>query len=287
MDWRFPGYFFPHMYHQSALAMKAQGYAQIRELMSDYGEIPVLWYDGGWLAHGGLHFSMKTGWHGREPGTPGDQGQWLWEPEKLNGMVRELQPDVVINPRSGWQGDFDTHEAGQLYKFLDKNEIQNDRPWEGCDALNDWWSYAPGISEGKNTEHWIRTVSRVICRGGNMMINIGPRGDGSLDPEHVAIFHETGEWIHANSTAIYGTKGGSFEPGAWGGASCRDNEVFLHILQWPEAGLELPDLGTTFSAAEVLADGAAVEFEQSASGIKIQRPEGADSIVTVIRLKTT
>lgn len=285
MDWRFPGYFFPQMYHQSALAMKKQGYAQIRELLTNYDGIPVLWYDGGWLAHGGLHFSMQTGWHGREPGTPGDQGQWLWEPEKLNAMVRELQPDVLINPRSGWQGDFDTHEAGQLYKFLEENRIQNDRPWEGCDALNDWWSHVPGIAEGKDAAHWIRTVSRVVCRGGNMMVNIGPRGDGSLDPDHVAVFQQTGEWIRANGEAIYGTQGGPFEPGDWGGATCRGGDVFLHVLQWPEAGLILPDIGKSFAAAEVLADGSSVAVEQSSDQLKIARPERVDPCVTVVRLQ--
>lgn len=285
MDWRFPGYFFPHMYRRSALAMKEQGYAQIRELMLNYGEIPVLWYDGGWLAHGGLHFSMKTGWHGREPGTPGDQGQWLWEPEKLNAMVRELQSDVLINPRSGWPGDFDTCEAGQLYKFLDENKIQNDRPWEGCDALNEWWSHVPGVQEGRGPDHWIRTVSRVICRGGNMMINIGPRGDGSLDPEHVAVFEKTGQWIHANAEAVYGTRGGPFDPGDWGGASCKGDEVYLHILNWPDEGLELPDTGRVFASAELLTGGAAVPFKQSEKGLWLKRPQTIDPVVTVVRLK--
>jgi alpha-L-fucosidase len=285
MDWRFPGYFFPHMYHKSARAMKQQGYAQVRELMSTYGPIPVLWYDGGWLAHGGLHFSMKTGWHGREPGTPGDQGQWLWEPEKLNAMVRQLQPDVLINPRSGWQGDFDIYEAGQLYEFLDENRIHNDRPWEGCDALNEWWSHVPGIREGKDAAHWIRTVSRVVCRGGNMMVNIGPRGDGSLDPEHVAVFHETGEWIRANGEAIYATQGGPFEPGGWGGATCKGNDIYLHILQWPADGLVLPDIGGRFLAAERLVDGVAVEFEQDGNGIRLARPQYVDPVVTVVQLR--
>jgi alpha-L-fucosidase len=287
MDWRFPGYFFPRMYHQSALAMKAQGYAQVRELMSNYGEIPVLWYDGGWLAHGGLHFSMTTGWHGREPGTPGDQGQWLWEPEKLNTMVRELQPDILINPRSGWQGDFDTYEAGQLYKFLDENKIQYDRPWEGCDALNDWWSYFPGVAEGKEAAHWIRTISRVVCRGGNMMLNIGPKADGSLDPEHVEIFRETGEWIRANGEAIYGTRGGPFEPGEWGGSTCKEDTVFLHILNWPDDGLILSDLGRHFYKAWKLKDGIAVEMNHLDGQFQLKRPSLLDPVVTVIAVQCT
>ncbi len=285
MDWRFPGYFFPRMYHKSALKMKEQGYAQISELMSDYGEIPAVWYDGGWLAHGGLHFSMKTGWHGREPGTPGDQGQWLWEPLKLNTMVRELQPNMLMNPRSGWQGDFDTLEAGQLYKFLDENRIVSERPWEGSDALNQWWGHQSGIAEGKDTAHWIRTLSRVVCRDGVLIMNIGPRGDGSLDPDHVAIFETVGEWVQANSAGIYETRGGPYQPEKWGGATYKKNVIYLHVLEWPEDGLHLPDPGVKLLSSKVLATDEKVEVEQDHLGFHLKMPKQLHKVVTVVSLE--
>lgn len=285
MDWRFPGYFFPRMYHRSALAMKKQGYAQIEELCSRYGEIPLLWYDGGWLAHGGLHFSMKTGWYGREPGTPGDQGQWLWEPLKLNTRVRELQPDVLLNPRSGWQGDFDTYEAANFYRFLDENRIVSDKPWEGCDALNDWWSYAPGVADGKDFDHWIRTLSRTICRDGVLVMNIGPRADGSLDSDHVRIFEKTGAWVHAHAEGIYGTRAGPFAPGDWGGSVHAGDCVYLHILEWPADELILPPVEQQFQTAEILLDETPVEFVQDERGLRLKHPGTVEPEVTVVRLR--
>jgi alpha-L-fucosidase len=90
MDWRFPGYFKPKELVENAGLMKKQGYGQVEELMKNYGKIDILWYDGGWLAH---------------TGTDADAA-WFWEPVKLNKMVRQYQRNVVISPRSGWEGDF-------------------------------------------------------------------------------------------------------------------------------------------------------------------------------------
>jgi len=95
LDWRFPAYFHPREMPDNARLLKQQTYGQIEELMRNYGPIDILWYDGGWLAH---------------QGTDADAA-WFWEPDKLNRMVRRYQPRIVINPRSGWQGDFEVEEG--------------------------------------------------------------------------------------------------------------------------------------------------------------------------------
>jgi len=82
MDWRFPGYFHPKELIDNALLMKKQTYDQVEELMTKYGTIDILWYDGAWLAHEGSDTSSA----------------WFWEPEKLNTMVKRLQPKIVVNP---------------------------------------------------------------------------------------------------------------------------------------------------------------------------------------------
>lgn len=111
MDWRFPGYFKPTELVENAALMKKQGYGQVEELMKNYGKIDILWYDGGWLAHKGKDADAA----------------WFWEPVKLNKMVRSYQPDVVISPRSGWEGDFQCNEgSGKVH-----GPIIN-TPWEKC-----------------------------------------------------------------------------------------------------------------------------------------------------------
>jgi alpha-L-fucosidase len=115
MDWRFPGYFDPKGLPENASLMKQQAYGQVGELMKNYGKIDILWYDGGWLAHKGSDVDAA----------------WLWEPLKLNAMVRKYQPDIAINPRSGMFGDFQVNEGvaevkGPILDF----------PWEKCLSLN-------------------------------------------------------------------------------------------------------------------------------------------------------
>jgi alpha-L-fucosidase len=133
LDWRFPGFFFPNLYRESAEAMKQQTYDQVRELLTNYGRIDILWFDGGgddWLGFGGIEWT-GSGWRSRDSDWPQKEhygGHPLWEPEKLVAMVRQLQPHVVVNDRSGWEGDFATPER-KIGAF------DTGRPWETCDCL--------------------------------------------------------------------------------------------------------------------------------------------------------
>ena len=100
MDWRFPGYFHPKEQLDNALKMKQQTYDQITELTTRYGQVDIIWYDGGWLAHKGSDCDSA----------------WLYEPVKLNQIVRQNCPKAVINPRSGWEGDFYCDEGSHEIK---------------------------------------------------------------------------------------------------------------------------------------------------------------------------
>jgi len=107
LDWRFPGFFFPGMYRENAEALKQQTYDQVRELLTNYGKIDILWFDGGgddWLGLGGLEFG-EGGWHTRDRAKH-YEGRPLWEAEKLYDMIRELQPGVIMNDRAASHGDW-------------------------------------------------------------------------------------------------------------------------------------------------------------------------------------
>ena len=143
LDWRYPGYFLPDLYRTNAEEMKKQTYAQVRELLTQYGKVDILWYDGGednWLGFGGLMWNYaKGGWYTRGFEKP-YTGKFSWEPIKLNRMVRELQPKIVISQRSGWMGDFDTQEM----TFKGQSKDYKDRPYEVCTLLGgDAWGWTP------------------------------------------------------------------------------------------------------------------------------------------------
>ena len=266
LDWRFPGYFKPRELADNAALLKKQGYGQVEELVSRYGSIDILWYDGGWLAH---------------TGTDADAA-WFWEPVKLNTMVRRYQPKVVINPRSGWIGDFQCDEGsheikGPILSF----------PWEKCLNLNDTgW----GFTERQNllsTEYVVKTVVNVVVRGGNVLLNVGPDRDGVILPAHVARLKEIGGWMSAHAEAVYGTRPGPYEPvdGLYG-STRRANRVYIHILSWPEGGkLSLPPLKSKVLRAVPLGPGRA-SFKQDDGGVWLELSANArEPLVTVVALE--
>jgi len=280
LDWRFPGFFFPNMYRRSAEALKRQTYDQIRELMTNYGRIDVLWYDGGsdgWLGLGGLEWGGdKPGWHQRAEGKP-YRGRPLWEPEKLNAMVRELQPKIVINDRSGWPGDFETRE------FQD-GDMQTARPWERCTTLAGGWGWSPN-AKMRSREDCIQQLARIAGRDGNLLLNVGPTPAGVIEPRQVRRLAEVGEWLEVRAESIYGTRGGPVRPGKWGAATHRDNRVYLHVLEWPDAGpLSLPALEQRIVATSVLPQGAAA-VRQTGKWMEIDVPaelrDPADTVVVL------
>jgi len=268
LDWRFPGYFDPKGLPENAALFKKQTYGQVEELMKNYGKIEILWYDGGWLAH---------------KGTDADAA-WFWEPLKLNAMVRSYNPDIVINPRSGMAGDFQTNEGdgpvrGPILPF----------PWEKCLNLNRTsWGYnkAQNVMPLKLiVDYLVNTVDR----GGNMLLNVGPDADGVIPPAHVERLKEVGQWLVKNGEGIYGTRPGPFEPvDDYYGSTYKGNWIYIHLLNMPEGAREikLPASDKTIISCKILGESKA-KFTQDQNGITISLDTTQlDPIVTTLALET-
>jgi alpha-L-fucosidase len=236
MDWRFPGYFFPEMYFESAMAMKEQCWGQLSELMTNYGKIDMLWFDGEWLAHGGIKHGSE-GWYQDE-----NYGQdelyfkvnYFWESEKLITMIRALQPGIIINNRGGWQGDFHVRE-----KRI--GNIRTDKPWEACDCIANSWGYIPNQTI-LSLRELIKNFISIVTKDGNYLLNVGPDGQGVMETRQIDRLSQLGEWLEEYGEAIYGTRGGPFLPGEWGGATYKDNKIYIHITEWIEDTIVLPNL---------------------------------------------
>jgi alpha-L-fucosidase len=265
MDWRFPGYFQPQGLADNAALMKRQCYGQVEELMSRYGQIDVLWYDGGWLAH---------------KGSDADAA-WFWEPLKLNGMVRRHQPKAVINPRSGWEGDFKCNEGNHAV-----SGPIIDGPWEKCLNLNmSSWGYNEKNNPMTPAEI-VRMLVNVVGRGGNMLLNVGPDRDGVIPPSHVDILKKVGKWLQVHGNAIYGTNAGPFQPveGRYCSTSHGKN-VYIHVLDWqPDGRLLLPDRPGLLISCRSLS-GERIGFREEQNSIELMRKPGkATDFPTVVEL---
>ena len=148
----------------------------IRELLTNYGKIDVLWYDVSW------------------PLTAAE-----WESERMNEMVFELQPDIIVNNRNGLPGDFATPE-----QHITASEVG--RAWETCMTLNDSWGFNRGDDAWKTPKVIVDNLATCARGGGNYLLNIGPEPDGSIPPATTACLEIVGKWMETNGKAFYGTE---------------------------------------------------------------------------------
>jgi alpha-L-fucosidase len=177
--------------------------AQLWELLTNYGPIDLLWFDGGWE---------------RPP-------DW-WRAEQLEAMIRSLQPDILINDRLPTRGDFETPE-----QFVPA--VPPERPWETCLTMNESWGYNPSDTDYKSARSLIHTICEVASRGGNLLLNVSPTGTGELPPEQVERLDAVARWMDAHAESVLGTAPG-LEPWQFYGPTTRwDTTVYLHLLMRP------------------------------------------------------
>jgi len=280
LDWRFPGYIMPDLQRKSAEAMRTQYHTQMKELLSNYGPLDILWFDGGgkeWLSFGGEWQGAQ--WVKRPKGEPA-RTSFSWEDEKVETMIHQLQPKAIYNGRVDMRNvDFLCREGdGKLGDF------DNEHPWELCTTLAGAWGYQK-IAKVKPFKQCIQLLAKTAGRDGNLLLNVGPRPDGQIDPDQVGRLQEIGQWLEKYGESIYGTRGGPFLPVDWGVSTHKENIIYLHVLQWPKDKLVLPSIRAKVVKAKVLTGGA-VSFAQGDNGIELSvQSSDQNDIDTVIALE--
>ena len=227
--------------------------AQLRELMTNYGKVDILWFDG-------LGGTAEK-----------------WDAENLFKMIRELQPGILINNRAGLPADFDTPEQ-KIGSF------QADRPWESCITIGTQWAYKPN-EVVKSTKTCIQTLVRCAGGDGNLLLNVGPSPKGEIEPVQVERLTEIGKWLKRYGKSIYGTRGGPFLPSDWGVSTQEGNTIYLHVLEWTSDTLKLPAIARKVVKCSALTGGKP-EMIQSRDGIQVTIPkDNRDSTDTIIVLQ--
>jgi alpha-L-fucosidase len=262
LDWRFPGYILPDIQLKSAEAMREQYHRQVKELLSNYGQIDVLWFDGGeadWLNFGGDWVGAQ--WKKRPRGKH-YKGRFDWQHKDVYAMLRQLQPNVIINGRADMPEDFRSREGdGALGDF------DSEHPWELCTTLAGAWGYQAN-AKVKSLKNCVQLLVKVAGRDGNLLLNIGPKADGEIDPPQAQRLREIGQWLEIFGTSIYGTRGGPFMPNEYCVSTHRDKMIYVHILKRPGETLDLPPLPAKIIRASIL-KGEKIDFSQTEHGIKL------------------
>lgn len=227
--------------------------AQTKELLS-YGPLFTLWYDVP------QKFDAKRG-------------------ASVINMARAIQPDIVINNRTGAIGDYDTPEQ-KIGNF------QMDRPWESCmtvSAHNHWaWG---GEKDGvKSLASCLDMLIRGAGGDGNILLNVGPRPDGVIDPEQAGRLKEIGDWLAKNGASIYGTRGGPWKPSPTLVSTRKDNKIYLHLLKKISAPVEFAALPVAIKSAKLL-NGPAIEITTVDGLISFEiKNEAWDALDTIVEL---
>ena len=250
-DWHHPDYLAEH--HDRYVQYL---HGQVRELLTNYGRIDGLWFDG----------LMPRG-----------EGADRWQAEHLFRMARGIQPHLLINNRCGLPGDFDTPEQ-KIGTF------QTDRPWESCITLGTQWSWKPD-DKVKSLAGCIDILVRCAGGDGNLALNTGPMPDGRIEPRQADRFEEIGQWLVKYGETIYRTRGGPFPPGPWGVSTHRERTVYVHVLKWETDRVVLPPLVGKITSSHVMTGGSA-EVRQTTGGVEVSVPPAdRDDLDTIVVLQ--
>jgi alpha-L-fucosidase len=228
----------------------------VRELLTNYGKIDVLWYDVDW---------------------PLDAKGW--ESEKMNEMVFKLQPDIILNNRNGLPGDFSTPEQ----------EIRAEkagRAWETCMTMNDSWGYQRADSNWKTSKVLVNNLITCAQGGGNYLLNIGPKGDGSIPEESIQKLTEVGKWMDKHGPTIYETERSQVCNSVLAGFTRKGNTLYVQVENWPGNTIAVGGIKTKAVSAKLFTTGQKVEFKQEEfrlqfTGLPEKAPEDPATTIEV------
>ena len=257
MDWHHPDG--AHCATDEAARRRFVDYTHglVRELLSNYGKIDILWYD---------------------MASPLDAKGW--ESERLNRMMFELQPDIIVNNRNDLPGDFSTPEQKIVAEA-------GARAWESCMTLNDSWGFQRADTNWKSSSTVVRNLISCAHDKGNYLLNIGPMGDGGIPPETARILTEVGHWMQANGDCIYQSDYCQPRRSTYASYTRTGNTLHMHVHFWPGGDVSIPGLQQKVLIAKVLKTGAPVkviqdEFRTHLVGLPADAP---DFPVTTISLE--
>jgi alpha-L-fucosidase len=233
---------------------------QLRELLTNYGPIGGIWFDGMW-----------------------DKPDADWHLAKTYALIHQLQPSALIIPnhhQAPKPGEdvqtFERDLPGQNTVGFNTTYVTDQLPLESCNTLNDSWGFNIGDHAFKSPEEVEEMLVRAAGNNSNLLLNIGPMPNGEIQEEFVTRLHTVGEWLSRYADSIYGTRGGPIAPGDWGVTTRKGNKVYVHVLHWKGKLFALPSLPSKIVDAHSFPDGAPVSFTQKSDGVVLTLPDAAN-----------
>jgi len=244
--------------------------AQLTELLTNYGDVAGIWFDGMW-----------------------DKKDDDWRLEKTYSLIHQLQPAALVGSnhhRAPYEGEdfqmFEKDLPGHNTTGFAPEQKVGDLPKETCETINNSWGFNLRDDKNKSIKELIQYLVKAAGYGSNFLLNVGPMPNGKIQPEHVALLKQMGEWNQLYGETIKGTRGGPLSAREWGVMTQKGNKMYVHILNWHDETLTLPKLGKKVVSAKLFIDKTPVKFLENDFGLSIKVPKDKmNDIDTVIELE--
>lgn len=244
--------------------------AQLSELLTNYGEVGGIWFDGMW-----------------------DKKDADWRLEKTYSLIHKLQPGALVGSNhhlAPFPGEdfqmFEKDLPGHNTTGFSADQQIGALPKETCETINNSWGFHLKDNAHKSKKDLIQYLVKSAGYDANFLLNVGPMPNGKIQPEHQTLLREMGEWLKVYGETIYGTRGGPISSRNWGVTTQKDNKIYVHILNWHDEALLLPRLGKKVVNAKVFRDKTPIKFQENEFGLSLLVPKSKfDLIDTVIEIE--
>lgn len=242
--------------------------AQLTELLTDYGPVGGIWFDG--------HWDQLDNDHDKSNKSKVD-----WKYDEIYALIHKLQPSAMIGnnhhlmPLPG--EDFQMFEKdlpGGNTSGFGGQAVTNKMPLETCETINDSWGFNITDRNHKSTKALVQYLVKAAGYGANFLLNIGPMPDGTIQPEFTERLNGMGEWLKKNGQTIYGTKGGFIKPQSWGAITEKGNKVYIHLLDKQDK--MLMQVPYKIKSVKEFANGKTVKMETLKDGYIVLDTRGID-----------
>ncbi|MBK7713028.1 MAG: alpha-L-fucosidase [Bacteroidales bacterium] len=240
---------------------------QLTELLTNYGEIGGIWFDGFW-----------------------DKKDSDWRLDKTYSLIHTLQPGCLVGnnhhlapfPGEDFQM-FEKDLPGHNTTGFSGDSKIGSVPLETCETMNNAWGFNLMDKQYKSSKTLIQYLVKAAGYNSNFLLNVGPMPDGRIQPEFISTLKEMGKWMEKNGETIYGTNGGPVSPKSWGVSTYKDNKVYIHLLNPEDNNLLIPDFGKKVKGITLYSTAAKLKFKQDAFGITVSVPkESIDETDTIL-----
>jgi len=233
---------------------------QLTELLTNYGPIAGIWFDGWW-----------------------DNKGADWQFVKQYQMIHKLQPQALIgnnHHQAPFPGeDFQMFERDlpghNTAGYSGESEIGN-LPLETCETINNTWGFNIQDDKYKSVKSIVHYLVKAAGYDANFLLNIGPMPNGKIQKEFTDTLQAVGKWLDIYGETIYGTRKGPIEPHSWGVTTSKENKVYLHILNRQDEALLLPAFGKKVKSARIFKDKSPVKIIETKEGIILKLPKKED-----------